>query len=152
MQVLYFEVQKQVNTVWSWQVVIFRLRARKAKVSDVTKELSQNHFPRCQTDGPESQIARTPVEWKGENKTGNTLQSVLVNLVRGKKPQASKVYQNIWSDTTFPTLLSHTLANKHIILRLNFTWMWFYVLGSEIGMVILSAERQEKNGLWKGEG
>lgn len=35
-------------------------------------------------------IAKTPVEWKGDMKQGNKLQSVLVNLRRGKKQTKPK--------------------------------------------------------------
>lgn len=55
-------------------------------------------------------------------KQGNKLQSVLVNLGKGKQNQAQggKVYQIIQYDVAFPTL-SHTLANKYIKLRPNLT-------------------------------
>lgn len=52
--------------------------------------MSQNHSLKCKIDGPQSQIAKTPAEWKGDMKQGNKLQSVLVNLGKGKNPSSSK--------------------------------------------------------------
>lgn len=72
---------------WSF----FQLRARKPKFSDKTEDLSQNHSLKCKIDGPQSQIAKTPAGWKGDMKQGNKLQSVLVNLGKGKhKPRSSR--------------------------------------------------------------
>lgn len=67
-------------------------------------------------------IAKTPVEWKGDMKQGNKLQSVLVNLRRGEKTnqaQAGKVYQNTQYDAAFPTLCHTCLLTS--ILRPNLT-------------------------------
>ena len=67
----------------------FQLRARK--FSAKTEDLSQNHSLKCKIDGPQSQIAKTLAEWKGDMKQGNKLQSVLVNLEKGKhKPSSSR--------------------------------------------------------------
>lgn len=46
----------------------FQVRARKPKVSNKTEDLSKNHSLKCKIDGPQSQIAKTPVEWKGDMK------------------------------------------------------------------------------------
>lgn len=77
-------------------MVIFQLRSRKNKIFDKTEVLSQKHSLKCKTDGPQSQIAKTPAEWKRDMKQGNKLQSVLVNLGKGKinQTQVGKVYQN----------------------------------------------------------
>lgn len=85
--------------------------------------MSHNHSLKCKIDGPQSQIAKTPAEWKGDMKQGNKLQSVLVNLGKGKKiinqAQVGKVY-SIQYDVAFPTL-SHISTNKYIKLRPNLT-------------------------------
>ena len=88
--------------------------ARKTKTADKTEDLSQNHSLKCKIDGPQSQIAKTPAEWKGDMKQGNKLQSVLVNLGTGKKKTSS----SRWSlskysiPCSFPH--SHTPTNKCI--------------------------------------
>lgn len=69
-------------------MVIFPAKSKKTKISDNTEDLSQNHSLKCKIDGPQSQIAKTPAEWKGDMKQGNKLQTVLINLGKGKKNQA----------------------------------------------------------------
>jgi len=82
--------QKQVNMVKVGRWSFFQHRARKTKTADKTEDLRQNHSLKCKIDGPQSQIAKTPAEWKGDMKQGNKLQSVLVNLGTGKnKPSSS---------------------------------------------------------------
>ena len=84
--------------------------------------MSQNHSLKCKIDGPQSQIAKTPAEWKGDMKQGNKLQSVLVNLGKGKnQAQVSNVYQSIQYDVlnSFPHSLSHMPTNKYIKARFN---------------------------------
>ncbi|MXQ84237.1 hypothetical protein E5288_WYG014266 [Bos mutus] len=83
--VLYSMGQKQVNMVKVGRWSFFQQRARKTKTADKTEDLRQNHSLKCKIDGPQSQIAKTPAEWKGDMKQGNKLQSVLVNLGTGKK-------------------------------------------------------------------
>lgn len=69
----------------------FQLRVRKTVLSDKTEDLSQNHSLKCKIDGPQSQIAKTPAEWKGDMKHGNKLQSVLVNIGKGKQTKLRSV-------------------------------------------------------------
>lgn len=72
-------------------MVIFPAKSKRKTISDKTEDLSQNHSLKCKIDGPQSQIAKTPAEWNGDMKQGNKLQSVLVNLGKGKnKPSSSR--------------------------------------------------------------
>lgn len=72
--------------------------------------MSQNHSLKCKIDGPQSQIAKTPAEWKGDMKHGNKLQSVQLIQERGKKPSSNR---SSLYDAAFH-FLSHTPANKYI--------------------------------------
>lgn len=85
----------------------FQLRARKAKISDKTEDLSQNHSLKCKIDGLQSQIAKTPAEWKGDMKQRNKLQSVLVNLERVEKPSSSRLSLSKYSICSFSCAVTH---------------------------------------------
>lgn len=45
-------------------MVIFPAKIKKNKIFNKTEVLSQKHSLKCKTDGPQSQIAKTPAEWK----------------------------------------------------------------------------------------